>query len=153
MTTHHAISTGRALVISALVAPCLLAAGCTGLQARRGTVLPPLPPTGSVRASASILDDAEIAAAALPPATNLLEAISRLRPEYLGHRSRGRGISVGAPIVYLNNTRLGELETLQQVAAHHVIDVRFLRSAEAQAMLGPSATNTGGAIVVRTRRP
>lgn len=81
---------------------------------------------------------------------NLFEAIQRLRPQWL--RARGSNFEgrARAPTVFLDGSRRGDVEFLQQIQVADVLDVRFLSSADAATIYG-TTTGTGGAIEVRTR--
>ncbi len=81
---------------------------------------------------------------------NLFEAIQRLRPQWL--RARGSNFEgrARAPTVFLDGSRRGEVDFLQQIHVSDVLDVRFLSSSDAATIYG-TTTGTGGAIQVRTR--
>ena len=82
---------------------------------------------------------------------NAKQAIERLRPRFL--RTRGTSSLMVADAdkiwVYVDGSRLGGVEMLEQIQVHEVKEIRYLS--------GPDATNrygvghTGGAIVL-TRR-
>lgn len=85
-------------------------------------------------------------------ASNLLDAVHRLRPQFL--RSRGV-ISLQDPtpptaVVYLDGQRVGGLEFLQRMSPLGVVSVRYMSSVEASSRYG--LNHEGGAILVSTRR-
>ena len=92
---------------------------------------------------------------------DLYQAVRSLRPHFLntprGQRSmdvqRGgpTGMQVGSsaapqPVVYLNGTKLGELEMLKTVLAADTYEVRYLEPAKAENEFGADAS--GGAVLV-----
>jgi hypothetical protein len=77
--------------------------------------------------------------------TNLLDAIQMLRPRYLTTRRAHDG---RAPVVYINNLRLGGPDQLATMTAQSVAEVRWLSAIEATTRYGTG--HTGGAIVVFT---
>ena len=102
---------------------------------------------GSGRSSRGILTQADLLETS---EANLFEAIQRLRPQWL--RARGSNFEgrARAPTVFLDGSRRGEVDFLQQIDVSDVLDVRFLSSADAATIYG-TTTGTGGAIQVRTR--
>lgn len=82
-------------------------------------------------------------------AANAYDLVQSLRSNWL--RKRG-GETSNAPseiIVYLDDTRMGGLETLRQIATTNVFMVEFVDARTAQFRWGPGHTN--GVILVRTR--
>lgn len=80
------------------------------------------------------------------PELNALEAIRRLRPGWL----RARGMARSTPNVYVNGMRQGNIDELSSLRASDVLEMEYLTAAEATNRFGTN--NTGGAIVVTTRR-
>jgi len=85
------------------------------------------------------------------PVTNAYEAIDRLRPLFL--RSRGK-TSINTPntqyaTVYVDGVRYGELNSLRNILATHVLDIRYYNGAEAGARFG--LQNTAGVIELRMK--
>jgi hypothetical protein len=96
----------------------------------------------------SVITQAEIAAV---PVTNAYEVIERLRPLYL--RSRGE-TSINTPgtqypTVYVDGVRYGDLNSLRNILADHVLDIRYYNGAEAGSRFG--LQNTSGVIEVRMK--
>jgi hypothetical protein len=85
------------------------------------------------------------------PVTNAYEAVDRLRPLFL--RSRGK-TSINTPntqyaTVYLDGVRYGDLNSLRNILAIHVLDIRYHNGAQAGARFG--LQNTAGVIEVRMK--
>jgi hypothetical protein len=104
--------------------------------------------TASPRREADLISAEELAQVDVP---NLFQAIQRLRPNWL--RSRGqvsiRNPEAGNPVVYIDDTRFGELRTLEQITTSEVREVQRMNAAEATNRFGTG--HAGGAIVVRRR--
>ena len=144
-------STGRTIRTACTAAALGVLSVSTGCVSRVPERQSPLPPHASVRSARTTLIDAEIAAAGLPGASSLLDAIGRLRPEYL-QATRDPSGAVELPVVYVDGVRVGDLEHLRHIPASEALDVRFLRRAEARAVLGASAASVTMTIAVRLRR-
>lgn len=85
------------------------------------------------------------------PVTNAYEAVERLRPLFL--RSRGK-TSINTPntqypMVYVDGVRYGDLNSLRNILAIHVLEIRSYNGAEAGARFG--LQNTAGVIEVRMK--
>ena len=86
---------------------------------------------------------------------NLYDFIRAYRPRWLQRarpttmRPDREAIEADELVVYVDNARLGDVETLRQVTPGGVVLVRFLSPSEAHAEFGPGHLN--GAIQVRTR--
>lgn len=85
------------------------------------------------------------------PATNAYDAVERLRPLFL--RSRGK-TSINTPntqypTVYVDGLRYGDLGSLRNIMANHVLDIRFYNGADAGARFG--LQNAAGVIEVRMK--
>lgn len=81
---------------------------------------------------------------------DLFQAIRSLRPHFLqgprGVRSLGGAQSNTRPIVYLNGTRMGEINMLRDILTRDVQEVRFVPPTEASQLYGPE--HGGGVIQV-----
>lgn len=93
------------------------------------------PPSSTVGA-------AELQAAKAP---RLLEALRRVRPRFLQTRAPRRDQFA---VVYVDGVRVGDLSYLSSVPVADVVDVAFLRAADATTRFGTD--HTGGALLVRT---
>jgi hypothetical protein len=85
-------------------------------------------------------------------AATLLDAVNRLRPQFL--RSRGV-VSLQDPnpptaVVYLDGQRVGGIEFLERMSPLGVISVRYMTPVDASSRYG--FNHEGGAILVSTRR-
>lgn len=82
------------------------------------------------------------------------EAVRSIRPHFLapprGVRSLG-STRPAATVVYVDGTRMGEIDVLRSILAVHVAEVRYLEPAKAQDEFG--ITHSGGAILVKLFRP
>jgi hypothetical protein len=104
--------------------------------------------SASPRRSSDVITADELASVEVP---NLHQAIQRLRPNWL--RSRGQ-VSIqtpdaGNPVVYVDDTRFGDLRTLEQIVTSEVQEVRRMNAAEATNRYGTG--HAGGALVVKRR--
>jgi hypothetical protein len=85
-------------------------------------------------------------------ATDLYQAVQRLRPQWL-RASGARSLSGGAAgtVVYQNNTELGGLDALRQLGIGFASELRYLDGSEASNTLpGLGSRLVSGAIIVRT---
>ncbi|MGQ0645942.1 MAG: hypothetical protein ACT4P7_00135 [Gemmatimonadaceae bacterium] len=86
-------------------------------------------------------------------ATDAYQAIRMLRPGYF--QSRGRTSILRAeeaePAVYLDDRPFGSIDTLRDIPAREIVEVRYFGPAQAQLRWG--AGNSAGAILVRTGSP
>lgn len=136
------------LAVTALV----LGTGCmTGRSAMSDPSPEPAPPlrvTTPTRANLVAVDEIQ----SVEPGVTALEAVRRLRPEFLHrHVTPMPGDAEGGyAVVYLDGTRLGGPETLATISAASVIEIRYLRSSAAVEQVGRN--HRGGAILVSTIR-
>ncbi len=100
------------------------------------------------RGSADHIIQAEIEAANL---NNAMELVERLRPNWL--RGRGQTSIMGGgsdtPVVYIENTRFGDTQSLQGIEARSIIEMRFIRAADATTRWGTG--HAGGVIQITMR--
>ena len=104
--------------------------------------------SSGARREPNVITEQDIAAI---PVTNAYDAIERLRPLFL--RSRGK-TSINTPgtqyaTVYVDGVRYGDLNSLKNILASHVFDIRHYNGAEAQSKFG--LQNTAGVIEVRMK--
>lgn len=123
-----------ALLIGSFVA----AAGCTTSLGGKDTD-PPVPESseGAVRSDSRTVSAADLAAATQ---LNLLDYLRAERPRWLTLRSA----RAGAILVYVDDTRLGTIETLSSIPPKGVHAVRYFDAAAGQAKF---ATRTAGAVI------
>ena len=98
---------------------------------------------------------------------NAYEAVQKLRPSMLRQRQvasangqggvgkdapavTGTSVSAGQLVVYVDNTRLGDVDQLRGIAASSIFSVRYFSASEAQTKWGSG--HPGGAIEVITKR-
>jgi hypothetical protein len=86
-------------------------------------------------------------------ATNLLDALRQLRPEYLRTTSRAVSrITMNELSVYENDRYAGTTSTLSLIPLTVVLDLRRIEAVEAKSLFGSSCPCDGGVILVRTAR-
>jgi hypothetical protein len=85
-------------------------------------------------------------------AQTTVEALARLRPEFL--RGSARTPLIGTPqiAVYLNNSYAGDLSTLATIPLTVVREITFLHPTEAHMRFGSACMCASGAIVLTIRR-
>jgi hypothetical protein len=79
-------------------------------------------------------------------ATNVYEAVQRLRPQWLNSARIRRGGSGDELVVYLDSNRYGTLTSLRSLSLGGIQEVRYYGASEATNRFGTG--HTGGAIVV-----
>lgn len=94
---------------------------------------------------------AEEIATAKGGAWTAYDVISRLRPEFL--RSRGRSsLTTSDPataVVYVDEIRFGELNSLKTITADQILLIEYINAADATTRFGTD--HTGGAILITTK--
>jgi|GraSoiStandDraft_4_1057263.scaffolds.fasta_scaffold875226_2 hypothetical protein len=102
-------------------------------------------PSGSApaRTRADVITAEELAKVDAP---NAYLAVQRLRPQYL--QTRGQTTIMGTSVisVYVDGTRMGGTEALQQIPTTDIKEIRWLNSSEATQRFGTG--NAQGAIVI-----
>lgn len=90
---------------------------------------------------------------AVEAGSSALDAVRRLRPEYLQHQGTTFPDDPygGFAAVYLDGVRLGELRTLQTIPILSIVEIRFVRASAAAEWLGRNSPR-GGVIAVSTAR-
>lgn len=89
----------------------------------------------SERRNPDVITATEIATQ--PGATNALELVQRLRPNFLrvNERSSMRNTS-SSPIVRLDNAELGEVSELRSIAASGIFEIRYFSIVAAESRFG-----------------
>jgi hypothetical protein len=137
-------------VLGVVLAACASGGGASSTPAASGGN-PQANTQGSTR-NANIITADELNA---EPASNLYEAIQRLRPQMLVARSAGSGgssrggASRATPNVYRDNTKLGDVNALKDIDIRGIKEVHYYSPQDAQTKF--SSPNPGGAIQVVTR--
>lgn len=98
--------------------------------------------------SRSILTRGELAAT---NAETTLEAIERLRPEFLLGHARPPGLAWAPITVYLNDRYEGDVSLLNTIPLSAIREVNLLRPTEALIRFGTTCRCPGGVILVDTR--
>lgn len=129
-----------AMVAIAAVAAVAATAACASGGARRGVV---------AGGRTDVIHRNEIAKST---AQNAYDAVRLLRPSFLSGRGpttllRPRASSV-APVVYLDNQRLGDARTLENIPVEGIVEIRFVGASQAQLRWGMD--HPAGAIQVVT---
>jgi hypothetical protein len=92
---------------------------------------------------------------AATPVANVYDLISRLRPQWLrtqtgSIRSNTRNQVV---VVYLDDTRIGDVQSLRTISTSGVATLRYYDAARAATVLrNPGSDPIGGAIVITTTK-
>ena len=144
------------LLLAAATLLALGGAGCASAGGGGGS--------GGPKGGPNLITADEIATTSVQTA---YEAIQKLRPAMLRQRqvasangqggvgegmpsAKGSGVTSGAVVVYMDNTRLGDVEQLRGISASSIASVRYFSASEAQTKWGSG--HPGGAIEVVTKR-
>ncbi|HEU0300729.1 MAG TPA: hypothetical protein VFR37_14765 [Longimicrobium sp.] len=102
---------------------------------------------GAPRGDRNTITQAELAASG---ATNLFDAVQRLRPHWFrGVNITSRDGDTGEFVVYQGTTHLGGVDALRQIAPGYPLRLRFLDSSQASNTLpGLGSRRVAGAIVI-----
>jgi hypothetical protein len=104
------------------------------------------------KGSRNVITSAELQAT--PSATNALEAVRRLRPQFLqahGEVTLGNAAPVSPlPVVFLDNQRFGTVGDLQNIRTTDIEEIRFFSSSDATTRWGTGYPH--GVIQVVTRK-
>ena len=156
----------RARVAVVVVAAAL----CWGCASGGGSASGNTPKTGSSGITApkqrsggqDLILESEISSRA-GEATNALQVVQKLRPAMLGQRQiaslqgqggmgkgappiKGTDVAAGQVVVYLDGTRLGDVEQLRGITALSIATLRYYSASEAQLKWG--SNHFGGVIEV-----
>jgi hypothetical protein len=108
-----------------------------------------------VRGPADLITEAEINAGAFYQ--NALEVVQNLRPQMLiprGVGSKPAGLQAGAAsipiVVYMDDVRLGDVQSLVNVPSNRVKEIRFMNARDATTRFGTG--HSSGVILVVTKR-
>lgn len=96
------------------------------------------------RRSSSVITEEEFDA--VVTIGTLWDAIERLRPPWL----RSRGARTGYPVVFVNGTRFGEIDSLRSIQVSDVASARLMSAGDATTLYGTGYP--AGIIDVRTHR-
>ena len=126
----------RPIRLTALALSLLVAADCASSKTAAQAAAPR-------RSTGNVLAGDELNATG---ATNVYEAVQRLRPQWLTSARVRRGGSGDDLVVYLDSNRYGSLSSLRSLSLGGVQEVRYFGASEATNRFGTG--HTGGAIVV-----
>ena len=104
--------------------------------------------SGGSRGSSSVITTEELEAARVDT-RDLFDLIERLRPNWLVSRGSTMRERID-PVVYVDGTRFGELESLRDIAIIAVLEVRWISARDATFQYGTG--HAGGIIAVSTAR-
>ena len=120
--------------VAALSFALLSAAGCSSSKANT---------SAAPRRTGNVITADEITSTG---ATNLYDAIQRLRPQWLTSSRIRRGGSGDDLQVYLDANRYGQMSSLRSLSVGGVQEIRYFSASEATNRYGTG--HTGGAILV-----
>jgi len=129
----------------------LLVVACTSATPSRSLTLEPDPSLEVNRPMVgrrAILTRADLASVRGPIST--LEAVRRLRPEFLYPSERAVGRTTSDMSLYVNEVYAGEVWQLNLLPLYLIQEITFLHPSEATVRFGTRCRCTGGAISVRT---
>lgn len=117
-----------------------------------GGAISAAPATRTTRGAANLITEAEISSSAYQ---NALEVVQNLRPQMLiprGVGSDATGLSAASIpiIIYMDDVRLGEPSSLQNIPASRVKEIRFMNARDATTRYGTG--HSSGVIAVTTKR-
>lgn len=101
--------------------------------------------------SADYITSVEVAAT---PVANVYDLISRLRPQWLRTQTGSiRNAPNQVVVVYLDDTRIGDVQTLRTISTSGVATLRYYDAARAATVLrNPGSDPIAGAIVITTTK-
>jgi hypothetical protein len=126
----------RPIRLTALALSFLVVAGCASSKTAAQAGAPR-------RSTGNVIGGDELNATG---ATNVYEAVQRLRPQWLTSARIRRGGSGDELVVYLDSNRYGTLTSLRSLSLGGIQEVRYYGASEATNRFGTG--HTGGAIVV-----
>ena len=100
--------------------------------------------------SRSILTRSDLAAT---NAETVVEAIARLRPEFLLGHARPPAVGRAQIALYVNDTYEGDISLLNTIPLSEIREVSLLQPTDALLRFGVMCRCAGGVILVNTRRP
>ena len=126
----------RPIRLTTLTLSLLVAAGCASSKTAAQAGAPH-------RSTGNVIGGDELTGTG---ATNVYEAVQRLRPQWLTSARIRRGGSGDELVVYLDSNRYGTLTSLRSLSLGGIQEVRYYGASEATNRFGTG--HTGGAIVV-----
>jgi len=147
MRTHRLSS--RGMLTAGL--GVLLVVGCTSLTPSGSLTLeadPSLEVNRPMVGRRAILTRVDLESVRGPIST--LEAVRRLRPEFLQPSERAAGRTTSEMSLYVNDAYEGELWQLNSLPLYLIREITFLHPTEATARFGTRCRCSGGALSVKT---
>ena len=146
MRTHRLFSFGTFTTgLSILLVACASSTASRSLTLEPDASLEVNRPTVGRRA---ILTREDLESVRGPIST--LEAVRRLRPEFLSPSERAVGRTTSDMSLYVNDAYEGEVWQLNSLPLYLIREITFLHPTEATARFGTRCRCSGGAISVRT---
>jgi hypothetical protein len=107
--------------------------------------------TQQPRTSRYVITESEITGSGT---TNAYDAIQQLKPDwFLQSQRRGvKSVNVAdstEPVVYVNNARYGDTQTLRNISTLNILEIRYLQPSEATTRFGTG--HVGGAFLVKVK--
>ena len=133
----------RYLRPSLFVLAAAIVSACASSPASGPTQSSSTPSPSAPRIRSDVITAEELAKIDAP---NALLAVQRLRPQFLQTRGQTTIMSSSTIQVYVDGTRMGGPESLQQINTTDIKEIRWLNSSEATQRFGTG--NAQGAIVV-----
>jgi len=133
----------RYLRPSLLLIAATIAGACASSPASGPTQSSSEPRPASTRVRSDVITAEELAKVDAP---NALLAVQRLRPQFLQTRGQTTIMTSSTIQVYVDGTRMGGPESLEQINTADIKEIRWLSSSEATQRFGTG--NAQGAIVV-----
>jgi hypothetical protein len=130
---------GARVAIVLALASVPMIGGCAGRRVDGHGHFQHLRPTASI----SYLGEMELREARLPAGVSALDAITRLRPQYFTS-----GINAS---VYVNGMAMSSVEDLRAIKAQDLLEIRYLRGAEADEVLGPALQRSSRVLLIRLK--
>ena len=127
----------------------LVVLGCASVPLPQPVGVEQTPSTDKHRDTHNVLTSADLSSARV---STTIDALTRLRPEFL--RGSMRGPLIGPPevAVYLNNAYTGDVSVLNTIPLAAIREIDFLHPMEAITRFGTLCRCANGAIVVKTGR-
>ena len=131
----------RHVYVLSVALGCMLAAACSPPSAGAGST------PGAARRGGSVITQVELQESS---ASNALDAVQRLRPNFLASRGQStiNGNDQGV-VVYANGQRLGGTDSLRDIPIGDVKQIEYLNSADATQRFG---TGHGHGAILVTRK-
>jgi len=135
------------LFIAAVILTTSQACGIAGFRESSDPTTAATPDARASRGSALRISAGDLSSV---PATSALDAVRRLRPEFLTPTDRRSGRPV-SPSVYQNDRYIGGVDQLELIPLAPLVEIRWLSAVEAKNVYGSYCACDNGVIAVRTK--